>query len=213
MAELSFAVVDARAERYAVSPSITLQIRVSESSGVPVHAIALRAQVQIEPQRRRYDAGESAELRDLFGGPERYGDTLRSLLWCHAVQTVVAFEGATAFSLTLPCSYDFDVAANKYLSALDGGEIPLFLAFSGTVFVRGANGGVAAERVSWTCEARYRLPVAVYRAAMDAFFPNSAWIRVDRDTFDALNRFKIAGGFPTWEAAFAHLCAEAAPTP
>jgi len=104
VAELSFAVVDAHAERYGVSPSIALRVRVSESSGVPVHAIALRAQVQIEPQRRRYGAAESTDLTELFGGPERYGDTLRSLLWCHAVQNVVAFEGATEFTLARPCS-------------------------------------------------------------------------------------------------------------
>ncbi len=57
----------------------------------------------------------------------------------------------------------------------------------------------------WTCEARYRLPVAVYRQTMDAHFPDSAWIRVDRATFDELYRFKTAGGFPTWERALGAL--------
>ena len=65
----------------------------------------------------------------------------------------------------------------------------------------------------WSCDARFRLPVAVWRAAMDAFFPNSAWIRIDRATFDELYAFKCAGAFPTWEAALARLCAEAKSAP
>lgn len=208
MSELTFAIGGAEVLRYAVSPQIALRTHVAESTGVDVHAITLRAQVTIEPQRRRYAAGESALLTDLFGGPERYGDTLRPLLWQHVAQTVLPFRGEAAFDLPLACSYDFEVAAHKYLSALTGGDIPLIVMFSGTVFVRGAT-GVATEFVPWTCEARYRLPVRVWREAMDTFFPNSAWLRLDRETFDELHRFKIAGGYPTWEAAIARLCAEA----
>ena len=209
MSELSFAVIGARVEPYAATPQLVVRLRVNEASGVPVHAITLSAQVRIEPQQRRYDAGESAALVELFGPPERYGDTLRTLLWTHVSATVLAFENETELDLAIPCSYDFEVAANKYLRALGGGEIPLIVQFSGTVFVRGHNGGVAAELVPWSCEARYRLPVSVWRAAMDAFFPNSAWIRMHRDTFDELYAFKCAGGFPTWDAALARLCAEA----
>jgi hypothetical protein len=209
VSELSFAIAGARVEPYAAAPVLSLRLRVAETSGVPVHAITLSAQVRIEPQQRRYDARESGALGELFGPPERYGDTLRTLLWTHVSATVLAFEGETELDLAIPCSYDFDIAANKYLRALEDGEIPLIVQFSGTVFVRGQDGGVAAELVPWSCEARYRLPVAVWRATMDAFFPNSAWIRIDRDTFDELYAFKRAGGFPTWEAALARLCAEA----
>lgn len=208
MSELTFEITGAEVQRYAVSPQIALRARVTESTGVDVHAITLRAQVTIEPRRRRYAAGESALLTDLFGGPERYGDTLRPLLWQHVSQTVLAFHGATEFDLPLACSYDFEVAAHKYLSALSDGDIPLIVMFGGTTFVRGA-AGVAAEFVPWTCEARYRLPVAVWREAMDTFFPNSAWLRLDRETFDELQRCKIAGGYPTWDAVVARLCAEA----
>ncbi|MEA2666884.1 MAG: hypothetical protein QOI11_3828 [Candidatus Eremiobacteraeota bacterium] len=208
MSELAFAVVGARPEPYAASPQLALRVRVAETSGAQVHAITLRAQVRIEPQARRYAGAEPERLVELFGGPERYGDTLRPLLWTHVSQTVLAFQGQTEFDLPIPCSYDFEVAAHKYLSALAEGEIPLDVLFSGTVFTRGES-GVEAQLVPWNCDARYRLPVAVYRAAMDAFFPDSAWIRIDRATFDELYRFKTAGGFPTWERAIARLCAEA----
>jgi hypothetical protein len=50
------------------------------------------------------------------------------------------------------------------------------------------------------------LPVAAWREAVDAFFPNSAWIRVNRDLFDELRRFKIGTGLPTWDAALERLC-------
>jgi hypothetical protein len=205
---LSFTITGARPEPYAASPQLALRVRVAEAGGAQVHAITLRAQVRIEPQARRYGDGESERLVELFGKPERYGDTLRPLLWTHVSQTVLAFREQTEFDLLIPCSYDFEVAAHKYLSALAEGEIPLDVMFSGTVFVRGEH-GVTAELVPWNCDARYRLPVAVYRATMDAFFPDSAWIRIDRATFDELYRFKTAGGFPTWERALAHLCAEA----
>ncbi len=208
MTELSFAVVGARPEPYAASPQLALRVRVAEAGGAQVHAITLRAQVRIEPQARRYDGAEAGRLVELFGGPERYGDTLRPLLWTHVSQTVLAFQAETEFDLPIPCSYDFEVAAHKYLSALADGDIPLDVMFSGTIFVRGAN-GIEAQLVPWNCDARYRLPVAVYRAAMDAHFPGSAWIRIDRATFDELYRFKTAGGFPTWERAIARLCADA----
>jgi len=209
VSELSFFVTGAQPERHAATPQLTLRVRVAETSGVAVYAMTLRAQVRIEPQQRRYDAGESERLVELFGGPERYGDTLKSMLWTHVSQTVLAFEGDTEFDLTIPCSYDFEVAAHKYLAALRDGEIPLIAMFSGTLFVRGADGAVQAELVPWSCEARYRLPVAVWRATMDAHFPNSTWLRIDRETFDELYRFKTAGNFPTWEAAIERLCADA----
>jgi hypothetical protein len=213
VSELSFFITGAHTERYAAAPQLTLRVRVAETSGVPVYAMTLRAQIRIEPQLRRYDTGESDRLLELFGGPERYGDTLKSVLWTHVSQTVLAFEGETEFDLTIPCSYDFEVAAHKYLTALRNGEIPLIVMFSGTVFVRGKDGNVQTELVSWSSEARYRLPVAVWRETMDAYFPNSAWLRIDRDTFDELYRFKVAGGFSTWEAALARLCGDAKSTP
>jgi hypothetical protein len=205
MTDLSFEVTGARVDPYAASPSILLRVAVTEGSGARVDAIALRAQIRLEVARRRYLPEESALLTELFGEPSRYGDTLKTMLWTHAVQTVGSFEREAEFELTLPCSYDFEVAANKYLASLRDGIVPLDVLFSGTVLVD-APGGVAAELVPWSCEARYALPVALWREAMDAFFPNAAWIRVNRELFDELRRFKIATGLPTWDAALERLC-------
>ncbi len=204
MSRLSFSIAGARAEPFALAPQLSLRVLVEEASGADVYAIALRAQVMIEPQRRRYGGAEAERLLDLFGTPERYGETLRPLLWTHAAQMVTAFRGASAFELTLPCSYDFELAANKYVSALEDGDIPLNVLFGGTVIERGET-GVASGFVPWTCEASFRLPVAVWRETMDAHFPNAAWIRVGRETFDELARYKAACMHPTWDAALLRL--------
>lgn len=83
MSELSFEIVGARAERYAVSPTIALRLRVREGSGIEVSCLSLRVQVQIEPRRRHYDKSEEERLVELFAEPARWGETLRSVLWTH----------------------------------------------------------------------------------------------------------------------------------
>jgi Family of unknown function (DUF6084) len=106
------------------------------------------------------------------------------------------------------CTYDFDVAAAKYLHGLDDGEIPIVLLFSGTVFSKGAS-GFTAEPVAWHEEASYRLPVRVWRDVMDLYFPGGGWIRVSRDTIDALQRFRAARVLPTWDTTFDQLLKQA----
>jgi hypothetical protein len=205
VSDLSFSVLEAYPLPYALSPSLGLKLRVAETTGVRVHTIALRAQVQIEPQKRRYTGAETDALVDLFGTLDRYGDTLKPMLWTHVSTMVLGFTGEKEFELQIPCSYDFEVAAHKYLTALKDGEIPIILLFSGTLYSEGER-GIAAELMSWSCEARYRLPVAVWRATMDAHFPNSAWIRIDRDVFAELDRFRVSESIPTWDATISRLC-------
>lgn len=204
MSRLTFTVLGATAEPFAAAPLLSLRVRIEESTAADIYAIALRVQIMIEPQRRGYDGVEAEHLSELFGTKERYGETLRPLLWTHAVQMVTAFRTSADVALPLACSYDFDVAAHKYLSALGGGDIPLNLLFSGTVIERGET-GVASGFVPWSCEARFGLPVAVWRATMDAHFPNAAWIRVGRDTFAELRRYKAAAHAPTWDVALTRL--------
>ena len=206
MTDLEFSVIESRADRYAASPSLVLRLRILEKSGAKVDAIALRAQIRIAVQRRRYAPDESALLEELFGTPDALRRDAKADAMDARSSIVTAFENATEIDLTIPCSYDFEVAAHKYLASLKNGIVPLELLFSGMVFVEGP-GGVTPEFVPWSCEARYGLPVHVWRDALDAHFPNSAWIRVHRDTFDELRRFKTATGLPTWDAALERLCA------
>ncbi len=144
MNNLAFEVLEARAEAHAVVPTIMLRARVTETGGRTVHALVLRGQIRIEPQRRRYQAGEEERLYDLFGETARWGESLRPFLWTHVATTLPAFSGSAEFDLPVECTYDLEVAATKYLHALQGGEIPLLLLFSGTVFTprrSGSSGG------------------------------------------------------------------------
>jgi hypothetical protein len=208
VSELSFDVLDVTPERFAAAPTLTARLRIAETTGEVVHAAALRAQVRIEPQRRGYTGAEKDALGDLFGEPERWGRTLKPFLWMHTTTMVPGFTGSTEVELPLPCTYDFEVTGTKYLHGLSGGEIPLVLLFNGTIFTRGATGfGVA--QIPWHKEATYRLPVAVWRELMDHYFPNSGWLRLDREMLTALQRYKSVRALPTWEQAFAALLKEA----
>ncbi len=204
MTELSFDVLDVVPQEFAAAPHLLFRMRVSETSGAVVHAIALRCQLRIEPQRRPYEPAEQEGLADLFGTPDRYGATLKPFLWTHATAMVQGFEGARDFDLPVACSYDFDVSATKYIHALRGGTIPVVLLFSGTVFTRGTS-GFAVEQLSWSLEADYRLPVSVWHQLMDLYFPGSGWIRLDRDSIDALARYRTSHGLTSWEETLDHL--------
>lgn len=208
MSELVFDCVDAQPERYAAAPTLLFKLRIAETSGEVIHAIALRCQIRIEPQRRRYSPPEEERLLDLFGDSPRWGETLKPLQFTNVATMVPGFRGSTEIELPVVCTYDFEVAAAKYFHSLEDGEIPLLLLFSGTVFSKGDT-GFAVHQVPWHKEAPYRLPVRVWRQVMDLYFPNSAWIRVRRDTFDALQLFKSRRGLPMWDDALEALLQQA----
>lgn len=198
MSELDFVVVDVTAEKYAAAPALTMRLRIAESAGAVVHAVALRCQIRIEPQRRPYDDAEAARLQDLFGGRERWRDTLRPFLWTHASAMVQGFTGDIEFDLPVACTYDFEVAAAKYLHSVRAGDIPLVLMFSGTVFTRGSN-GFQVEQIPWHKDVQASMPASVWHEVMDAHFPGSGWIRVHRDVIDALASYKAQHGLLGWD--------------
>ena len=151
--------------------------------------------------RRKYDASEQAKLRDLFGEPDRWGQTLRNMLWTHASVMVPRFSGSTLTEIPVPCTFDFNVAATKYFHGLTSGDLPLCFQFSGSIFYQREDGTLQVTPISWDKEAKYRLPVKVWKGLMDMYYPNSAWLALRRDTFEKLYRYKVSGGIPTWEEA------------
>ena len=54
--------------------------------------------------------------------------------------------------------------------------------------------GFGVEQVPWDREARHRMPVGVWRDIVDQYFPNSGWLRLDRDTIESLARYRSARG-------------------
>ena len=208
MTNLSFTVVDVFAEKYAAAPQLTARLRIEESSGEVVHAMALRAQVRIEPQRRAYSGDEASGLLDMFGTRDRWVDTLKPFMWMQVNTMVQGFTEVTEVDLVLPCTYDFDVSWSRYLHALRDDAIPVAFLFSGTVFVRGAT-GFAVEQVPWDREASYRLPVAVWREMIDHYYPNMGWLRLNHETIEALSHYKSVRGMTSWEDAVESLLVKA----
>lgn len=209
MTELRFTVLDMAPERYSTTPILTARLRIEELTGEPVHAAALRCQLRIEPQRRGYGDLEADLLLDIFGQRPQWSSTVRPFLWTHASTLVQGFTGRTEVELPVPCTFDFEVSASKYLHALRDGEIPLVFLFNGTVFSRGET-GFAVHQLPWDAEASYPLPVAVWRALMDQHFPNSAWLRLSRDSFEALQHYRTAHALLDWDEAVGRLLSGAA---
>lgn len=199
MPDLSFHIEGAQAVPYAVTPLLGFDLRVINGGPERVHTFALRCQVQIEATRRRYSSREQEQLQDLFGEPHRWGQTLRSMLWTHASAIVPGFTGDTRVELPVPCTFDFNVAAVKYFHGIEDGDIPLCFQFSGTVFYEGVTGQLQVAPISWDKEAKFRLPVKTWRAMMELYYPNTAWLCLNRDIFERLYRYKVRMGTPTWE--------------
>jgi hypothetical protein len=202
MPDLTFKIEEATVVPFAAAPTLGFKLRIENAiAGEKIHTIALRCQIQIDVTRRRYSVQEQSRMRDLFGEPERWSQTLRSLLWTHANVVIPSFQGNTAVDLPVPCTFDFNIAATKYFEGLTDGEIPLHLMFSGTVFYAAADEALQVIPISWDQEARFNLPVKVWRDMMDSYYPNTVWLNLRRDVFERLYQYKTQHGIPTWEQA------------
>jgi len=199
MAELRFRVGDIGAMSYAAIPTIAAQLHISNVPAEQrVHSVSLNCQVQVEPLGRAYTAIEEARLLDLFGERERWARTMKPMLWTNTVIKVPGFSSETVVDIALPCTLDFDVAATKYFYGLEAGRISVSALFSGTVFYVGEDGTMQVAPIPWDCEAKFHVPVAAWRAAIDAHYPNAVWMRLPKESFDRLYRYKVARGIPMW---------------
>jgi hypothetical protein len=202
MPELSFKIEQASVVPFAASPTIAFRLHVTNvPAEQAIHTIALNCQIQIEVTRRRYTPEEQQQMLDLFGEPDRWSQTLRSMLWTNVSAVLPGFCGSTQADLRVPCTFDFNVAATKYFAGLAAGDVPLNMLFSGTVFYADADGLLQVAPISWDQEAKFRLPLQVWQEMMQAYYPNGAWLHVRRDVFDRLYRYKMQRGIPSWEQA------------
>jgi len=200
MPDLAITAMGASAVAFAATPSIAFELDLTNRDAQEtLHTVVLRCQIQIEATRRKYKPEEQEKLRDLFGEPERWGQTLRSFLWTHAAVVVPRFTGNTKVSLEVPCTFDFNVAATKYFDGVSDGAIPLLLMFSGSVFYADEDGALRVSPISWDKESRFKLPVTVWREMMNVYYPNTAWLNLRRDVFERLHEYKVRHGIPSWE--------------
>lgn len=210
MADLTFAIEGAEPVVHAATPLVALKLRVATARpDAEIHAALLRCQVQIDPARVAYGPDEEELLADLFGARSRWSETLRPMLWTTTMLTLPRFTGSVVTELVLPASLDLHHAWSKYFYALKAGEVPLVVFFSGTIFHGRASGGeggtTTAAPVPWNREARFRLPVSAYRAAIDQHWRDTAPLTLRADVFDRLHRYRIEHALPTWERALEHL--------
>ena len=200
MVDLAFAVEGIEVEPYAAAPTLLFRLRFTNSAAdTPVQNVLLQCQLRIEATRRPYTLAEHEHLTEIFGETHRWSETLHSMLWTHASVQVPAFEGECIADLPVPCSFDFNVAATKYFYGLEGGDVPLTLLFSGTVFYRDVDGFLQMDQIPWSREASCRLAVSTWQQMMDVYYPASAWLRIDRAVFDDLHRYKRRRGLTNWE--------------
>ncbi|MFG2819295.1 DUF6084 family protein [Kitasatospora sp. NPDC048365] len=205
MTELAFACTGVTTDPHAAGPTLLFRLRITAPAGTRVHALALRCQLRIEPARRGYDEAEGERLADLFGERSRWGTTLNPVQLAQVPLMVPGFTGETEVDLPVPCTYDMDVASARYLKALGGGDVPLLLLFSGTAFA--GPGGFQVAPVPWDREAAVRMPVAVWREAIDRHFPGCGWLRLPEDLMDALLAYRSSRALPSWEATVRELLA------
>jgi len=206
MPDLSFRIESAEAVRHAAAPLLTFRLHIENA--VAAHSIVnvvVRTQIQIEAMKRRYTPGEQAQLEDVFGARERWGESAQRLVWSHVVVMVPAFDTSTVVELPVSCSYDFNVAAARYFHALGNGEVPLVFQFSGSVFYRTPTAPLQVSPISWSAEAQYRMPVAVWKQAMDYHYPDSAPVLLGRPVFERLHAYRRRHGFEDWEQALSAL--------
>src|SRR5258708_16737116 len=152
-ADLNFEIVGAEVPNFAAQPTLIFKLRVTNADEhTPIHSVALRSQIQLAVTRRRYSPEAKERLLDVFGEPQRWGETLREMLWTHASTVIPQFTDSCLVDLPVPCTYDFEVVSTKYFDALEDGEIPLNFLFSGTIFYSNEAGNLQAGQISWQKE-------------------------------------------------------------
>jgi len=205
MPDLTFAVEGAAVVPHAASPMLALTVRIENAPlDETIQATLLACQIRIDAPLRGYAPSERDRLRDLFGDTDQWHRSLRGLLWTHTTATVPPFRGTARVDLHLPCSADLSAGAAKYFYALESGQIPLTLQFSGTVFYE-ASDRLQIARIPWDREATFRLEVSLWKEMMAAYYPNTAFISLRADLVDRLHRYRAANGLPTWDHAVERL--------
>jgi hypothetical protein len=206
--QLRFSVEGCAPLDYAAVPTLTFGLAIEEADGLAVRSVLLDVQIQIAARARRYAEAEQDRLLELFGTTDRWATTLRTLPWVRATVVVPPFTARTTAALHVPCTYDLEVTAARYLAALEDGEVPLELMFSGSVFFASPGGMLQTARIAWDSDVSYAMPVSVWRATMDRHFPGAAWLRLARASFDRLTAYKARHAFTSWDAAIDALLGE-----
>jgi Family of unknown function (DUF6084) len=204
--DLGFRITGAEPAARGLTPLLHFKLEITNAPSTErIHAVILQAQIQIQSPQRRYNDQEKEKLLELFGTPDRWGQTLRNKLWAHTGASLGQFIGRAETVLPVQCTYDLNVIATKYFQGLETGEVPLLFLFSGTVFYAGPEGQLQVQPIPWDKECTFRMPLEAWQLMMERHYPNSAWIALHRDVFERLCAYRRRHGFATWEQAIEQL--------
>jgi len=206
MPDLAFRIEGAAPLAFAASPAIAFAVRATNASpDDPVQSALLRCQIHVEASTRAYTDAELERLRDVLGEGRVRGRASGRILWAQTAAVIPGFTGEVVFEVHAPCTLDLAVASSRYFHALDGGDVPVAMLFSGTVFHASADGALRAAPVPWSSEARFSMPASVWKECAEHHYAGRAALPLSRDVFDRLLRYKTRAGLATWEQAIDRL--------
>lgn len=164
MPDLSFTIEDVGPAGSPAEPLLGFRVRATDATAgrTRVHSVSLHAQVRVQPARRKYSDRDQGNLQALFGTPDRWSQTVRDFPWASVGATVPSFAGETDFELPVPCDLGDAHAVSRYFEALEGGDAPVLVLFSGTIVYEAYGIGPQVGFIPWDREARCRVPVAVW---------------------------------------------------
>jgi len=200
-----FEITAVRALERAATPTLSFTARARDASGIQIYTIALTVMVTIEPGNRSYDPAARERLVELFGEPERWANTTGAFRWAQVDKLVPSFAGEVEFEIELPCTYDHEIAATKYLAGAADGVAPLRMHLNGTLFYRGEDGQLQLMLLPWDRSIRFELPIATWRGMIADHYPESAWVRLSEGTLRRLTERKAQDGSPTFDACVADM--------
>ena len=210
MPDLKFEIISSEVKQFAITPTLSFKLQITNATeNEEVYAAALKCQVMVEAIKRTYNENAKDKLRELFGEPFRWDETLKSFFWTIINIPVPRFTGKTVVEVTIPCSEDQAMAAGKYFYAVSDGDVPLAFLFSGTLFYNDAEGDLQISLVPWEKEAFCKMPVRLWQNMMDIYFPDCRWLRITKETYDKLVKYKAQSAYPTLEAALESLLQDA----
>ena len=187
------------------SPTLRFALRDRDAGGAPIRSVAAR---RADPDRRapaplRRGASRSG-WSSCSASRERWGTTLRTLLWTRTTLVVPAVHGRDRRStLDVPCTYDLEVAAAQLpRRAARTARCRSSSCSAARVFYAGADGRLqTARHLAGTSEAEYRLPVACGARRWTRYFPGSAWLRLAaRDASTGSRAYSAQHALPSWDA-------------
>lgn len=197
--DLQLAVTGVSAVRHAAAPTLRFALSLTEPRDREIHVGVLSLQIHIDPAKRVYDDPTRQRLVELFGAPERWAATTQSFQWARVDTMIPGFRGTATLDVEVPCTYDLEVAASKYLYSLPDGVAPLSFFATGMLLYRGEQEHLQVAQVPWSCSATYEMPVEAWKDAIAAYYPGGGWVRLQTDTLDALAARKAAGGHHSFD--------------